>query len=136
MICPIHNSLISCIKIGDRCKYSRTARPYLYNPKCTDMQNETLIEVKCECKIPFHAELVGHLTKLVRNANKKESSEPQPQHSDAIRQAINSKILFIKMMYPAKRGRSQLLKNVEKLFMKNLVGTIKVGKDEITFILL
>lgn len=99
------------------------------------MNHPASIEVKCECTIPFQSELVGYLNHL--------SDTPEDQlekipHKDAIRDALKSKMLFVKIRFarPIKQWRPRILKAAKSVLQKDLVGTIKVGKNEITLILL
>jgi len=102
------------------------------------MQNTTSIEVKCECKIPFHAELVTYLQKLVTNSVKDQQDPSDVPHRKEICQAIHKKMVFIRIDFarPIKQLRPALLKAFRLILNKDVIGTIRVGKDEITFILL
>lgn len=102
------------------------------------MQNPTLIEVKCECKIPFHTELTNYLQKLLSGTISENYNEEEVPHKDVIAQAIRSKMLFISFGFTnsIKKVRPRMLKAIKKILKKEVVGTIKVGKGEITLILL
>ncbi|HMJ45721.1 MAG TPA: hypothetical protein VK498_00230 [Ferruginibacter sp.] len=95
----------------------------------------TSIEVKCECNIPFHSELINYLQLL---SSDRISNLQEVPHKDAIRKALKDKLLFIKihLTCPIKQIRSKLVAVVKTGLDKELVGTIKVGKNEITLILL
>lgn len=99
--------------------------------------NSATIEVKCECNIPFHAELVGYLSRISDNTPEEQSLEKIP-HREAIREALKSKMLFIKIRFarPITQFRPRLIRAVRQALHKDLVGTIRVGKNEITLILL
>ncbi len=100
--------------------------------------NSATIEVKCECNIPFHAELVGYLNRISDNAPEEEQSLDKIPHREAIREALKSKMLFIRICFarPITQFRPRLIKAVRQALHKDLVGTIRVGKNEITLILL
>lgn len=103
------------------------------------MQNSsTSIEVKCECKIPFHAELVNYIHKLLVGAIDEHFDANKMFHTNAVTQALRNKLVFIKLdfAHTLKRVRPKLLAAFKKTFKKELIGTIKVGKHEITLILL
>lgn len=100
------------------------------------MNHPASIEVKCECIIPFQSELVGYLNRLSDSAPD-DQLEKIP-HKDAIREALKSKMLFVRIRFarPVKQWRPRILKAAKSVLHKDLVGTIKVGKNEITLILL
>jgi len=101
------------------------------------MNPNTSIEVKCECKIPFHSELVDYLQDLSINLPTQDLSN-EIQHKEAMRQALSGKLLFVKIHLekPIKEFRRKLLNAVKRMLNKDIVGTIKEGKDEITLIFL
>lgn len=101
------------------------------------MQNTTSIEVKCECKIPFHAELVAYLQKLVTCSVQDQQNPSDVPHRKEICQAIHKKMVFIRINFAhLKQLRPTLLKAFQLMLNKDVIGTIRVGKEEITFILL
>ena len=95
----------------------------------------TSIEVKCECNIPFHSELTDYLQLLSSDSI---SNQQEVPHKEAIRDALKNKLLFIKihLTCPIKKIRSKLIAVARSGLNKELVGTIRVGKNEITLILL
>ena len=95
----------------------------------------TSIEVKCECNIPFHSELTNYLQLLSSDSISNQHDVP---HKEAIRDALKNRLLFIKihLACPIKQIRSKLLAVVKNGLHKELIGTIKEGKNDITLILL
>lgn len=102
------------------------------------MENLTSVEVKCECSIPFHSELTDYIQKLASGTINENYNEEQVPHKEAITHAIRSKMLFVKFGFAVsiKKVQPRLLKAIKKILKKELIGTIRVGKDEITLILL
>jgi hypothetical protein len=102
------------------------------------MKTNTSIEVKCDCRIPFHSELVAYLEDLSGQDSPDHPGPTDLPHKEIIRQALISKMLFIKVHFarPMKRWRPKLLKSVQHMLNKDLVGTIRVGADEVTLIML
>ena len=99
------------------------------------MKATTTIEVKCDCKIPFHLELESHLEKLLISPE----ADLQFQTTANLRRMntiLQSKLVFIKVTNPIKNIRPRILKKVKHLLNKDLVGIIKGSKNEITLILL
>jgi len=111
------------------------AKRYFYLPKFTIMHKTTSIEVKCECTIPFHQELVGFLLSLVDKSDEAPLPKDVP-HREAICQAIQQKMLFIKIIRgrPAGKWRRRITAKLQDILNKKLVGTIKVD-DAITLVL-
>ena len=95
----------------------------------------TSIEVKCECNIPFHSELTNYLQLLSSDSI---SNQQEVPHKEAIRNALKNRLLFIKihLACPMKQIRAKLVAVARNGLNKELVGTIKEGKNEITLILL
>jgi len=100
------------------------------------MNLPTTVEVKCDCKIPFHLELVAYLEQLFTNPNS-ETNMQQALKINQLGMALQRRMVFIKITNPIKgiRIRPKLLKNVKLLFNKDVVGTIKGARNEITLIL-
>lgn len=98
----------------------------------------TSIEVKCECAIPFHAELVTCLQKLLSGNLTDDEIPNEVPHWQAIRQALHEKMLFIKIGYPRriKSWRPRLVAAMRRILNKNIVGTIRAGDSAVTLILL
>lgn len=96
------------------------------------------IELRCECQIPFQAELLNFIQRLASGAIDENFDLNDVPHKDIIVQAIRSKIIFIKFRFARslKKVKPRLLAALRKTFQKELIGTIKQGQDEITFILL
>ncbi len=99
--------------------------------------NTSTIELKCECHIPFQAELLQFIQRLANGAIDEDYDMNDVPHKDVIVQAIRSKLIFIKFNFTrsVKKIKPKLLEALRKTFQKELIGTIK-QKDEITFILL
>lgn len=106
----------------------------LHHPNDTIMQNTTIVEVKCDCTIPFRSELESRLEEILSSPTEGHSSLQDLPHIRNIKTVIQSKIIFVKITNPVKT-RSRLLDHVRQLFHKQLVGTIKGEKNEITLIL-
>ncbi len=102
------------------------------------MPETTSIEVKCECKIPFHTELVACLHKLLNGSMTEDQFPREVPHRDEISRALHSKMLFIKveLAHPVKRWRYRIVRAVRQILGKDLVATIHAGKSAITLILL
>lgn len=126
--------LLCCIKIAKFYNIRIARIGNFTRPKFTVMQSNTSIEVKCECRIPFHDELVSYLQNSIDTHSRAVS--PEMPHKDEIRRALVSRMVFIKMVNPIRRGKKALLAAVKSLLKKDLIGTIKVGKDEITWIIM
>ena len=124
------------IKITKLYKQLTFSWPYLYLPKFTVMHITTTVEVKCECRIPFHSELVGYLEQELASPVTENAPLPDVPHEETIRQAIQNKMLFIKIIHPLRKLKPKMLERLKKLFKKDFVGTIRVGKDETTLILI
>ncbi|HLA55422.1 MAG TPA: hypothetical protein VK623_04950 [Flavobacterium sp.] len=101
------------------------------------MNKITSIEVKCECNIPFHQELVAFLYKLLKGNMTNAQLPYEIPHREAISEAIQRKMLFVKIIFghPVGRWRHRLVKAIQHILGKHLVGTIN-GHDGITLILL
>jgi len=104
------------------------------HPNYTIMQNTTIVEVKCDCTIPFRSELESRLEEILSSPIEGDTSLQDLPHIRNIKTIIQSKIIFVKITNPVKT-RSRLLDNVKQLFHKEVVGTIKGDKNEITLIL-
>lgn len=102
------------------------------------MKKPAFIEVKCECDIPFHNELTNYLQKLAKGTINEKYNEEQVPHKEAIVDALRSKMLFVKLdlTQSIRKVRPRMLKAIKEILKKDIVGTIKVGKGEVTFILL
>lgn len=99
------------------------------------MQTPTTVEVKCDCTIPFLSELESRLEQILSNPKEEEDVNLMDlPHIKNIKTVIQSRIIFVKITNPIKT-RSNLLDSVKQLFHKELVGTIKGEKNEITLIL-
>lgn len=101
------------------------------------MRNATSIEVKCECAIPFQSEIITYIEKVIDGSQEDYDPGDVP-HKEVITQAIRSKLVFIKFHFARsiKKIKPKLLQAIKKTFKKELIGTIREGKNEITFILL
>jgi|GEM_PF-1789638 len=102
------------------------------------MNENTSIEVKCDCKIPFHSELVAYLKKMfVKQGRKSDMSDFIPNQEE-IANALKSKTVFIRVAFPAPvKGISPfVMKAIKNILRKDIVGVIRVGNDEITLVLL
>lgn len=102
------------------------------------MQKTTSIEVKCECSIPFHSELESCLYKLLSGTVSEDQLREEVPHRDAIYQALQRRMLFIKINlgHPVKRWRAKLLLAVRRILGKELVGTIRLAKNAVTLIVI
>ena len=98
------------------------------------MQTPTTVEVKCDCTIPFLSELESRLEQILSNPKEEDANLMDLPHIKKIKTVIQSRIIFVKITNPIKT-RSNLLDSVKQLFHKELVGTIKGEKNEITLIL-
>lgn len=105
-------------------------------PKFTVMPSTTSIEVKCECTIPFHSELVGYLEQELNSPLTEDAPVNKVPHRETIMRALQNRMLFIKVTQPLKRLRPRLVRKLKKIFEKDFVGSIEVDADEITLILL
>lgn len=102
------------------------------------MQKTTSIEVKCECSIPFHSELESCLYKLLSGTVSESRLPQEVPHRDAMCQALQRRMLFIKIKlgHPVKQWRAKLLQAVKRILGKELVGTIRIGKNAVTLIVI
>ncbi|MFT3795544.1 hypothetical protein [Flavobacterium sp.] len=102
------------------------------------MKNPACIELKCECNIPFRTELTTYLQKLASgNINERYNEEEVP-HKEAIVHALSSKLLFVTLdlTQSIRKVKPNMLRAIRKILKKEIVGTIMVGKGEVTLILL
>ncbi|GEP52262.1 hypothetical protein FNO01nite_29340 [Flavobacterium noncentrifugens] len=93
------------------------------------------VEVKCDCKIPFQSELEHHLEQLISRPENP-SNFQTAANLKSLAAVLHHRLIFIKVTHPIKDMRPRLLKKVKQLLNKDLVGTIKGTKNEITLILL
>ena len=102
------------------------------------MNSATSLELKCECAIPFHADLISYLTKLFSNG----SSMPEPDsgvpHQQEIAEALEGKTIFVSVdfAHPVTTVRPATLKRIKNIFKKDIVGVMKIGAKEITYVLI
>ena len=99
------------------------------------MQITTTVKVKCGCDIPFQSELENHLEQLITSPG----TRPDFQTAANLKKlaaALQRRLIFIRVTHPLKDIRPMLVKTVKRLLNKDLVGTIKGAKNEITLILL
>ena len=101
------------------------------------MKKTTSIEVKCECIIPFHAELVVYLQNLLNGAVTESEFANEIPHRESICRAVQDKVLFIKISFarPVGQWRYRLLWAVRQILGKNVVGTIRNGR-QLTIVML
>lgn len=102
------------------------------------MNDSTSIEVKCDCKIPFHAELVAHLKKMFAKRGRRTEMDNLIANQDEIANALKSKTVFIRVEFPTpvKSISPFVMKAIKNVLRKDIVGVIRVGNDEITLVLL
>jgi len=101
------------------------------------MKTTTSIEVKCECIFPFHTELVVYLQNLLSGAVTENEFAKEIPHRESICDAVQDKVLFIKISFgrPVGQWRYRLLWVVRRIFGKNVVGTIRNGR-QLTIVML
>ncbi|MBD3581261.1 hypothetical protein [Flavobacterium selenitireducens] len=102
------------------------------------MNDSTSIEVKCDCKIPFHSELVAHLKRMFVKQGRKTESDNLILNQEEIADALKSKTVFIRVAFPepVKKISPFVMKSIKNMLRKDIVGVIRVGNDEITLVLL
>ncbi|SCY37871.1 hypothetical protein [Flavobacterium caeni] len=102
------------------------------------MTPHSFIELKCEFEIPFHDELNHFMQRLANSDTEYHSAAFHLPHKEAITQAMRNKLVYVKLNVekPTQTIRPRLLAAIRKSFNKELVGTIRQGDDDITFILL
>jgi len=99
------------------------------------MQITTTVKVKCGCDIPFQSELENHLEQLITSPETRPDSLTAA-HLKKLATVLQRRLIFIRVIHPLKDIRPALVKKVKLLLNKDLVGTIKGAKNEITLILL
>jgi len=95
----------------------------------------TTVAVKCECEIPFQYELERHLERLISCPGTRPDFQTAADFKK-LTAVLHRKLIFIRVTHPIGNIRPMLVKTVKLLLNKDLVGTIKVAKNEITLILL
>ena len=100
------------------------------------MQTTTKVEVNCDCRIPFQFELVKYLEQLFSTAEPDGSDLKKLKQISSRVSALQTKMVFIKVTNPTKKHRQKFLTVVKQLFNKDLVGTIRSSKNEVTLILI
>ena len=99
------------------------------------MNTTTTVAVTCDCKIPFHDELVNQLEQLFASPDADLPDLMAPSQIKNRNMILQSKMIFVKITNPIKKVRPKLLETLRKLLNKELVGTIKGSKNEVTLIL-
>lgn len=99
----------------------------------------TSVEVKCECRIPFHDELRSYFTHLLETPQEfATASSNGIKHLKEINDALHMKILLVAVDHdtPLLGWRDRTSQAVESTLHKSLLGTISSDARHTTLILI
>jgi hypothetical protein len=101
------------------------------------MYESATIEMKCDCPIPFHTELL-YLIKDIFVHGKfslREKTSILPD-GDVVVEALKGRPIFLNIGFkrPVKKIKPFIIKALQSLFKKDVVAIMKIGEDDFTLI--
>jgi hypothetical protein len=101
------------------------------------MENFTSVAVECDCRIPFHDELMRYFRRLFLNGSPRKRIKDCLLHREAIVEALRRRTIFIKLTSdtPGARLRPQALREAKKILGKDVVAMM-TGERNITVVMM
>jgi len=102
------------------------------------MNNTTPLELKCDGIIPFQSDLTAYLNNLLVEGPMLMGPVVTAPDSSVLSEALKGRPVFltIGLGNPARKIRPSILKKIKNIFRKDIVGIFRIGKKEITYVLI